>query len=597
MHIGLAHRRLSIIDLRDVAAQPMIAAEGAIVLVYNGEIYNYLELRSELRESGTVFSTDSDSEVLVAAYLRWGEDCLSRLNGMFAFILWDARKGQALVARDRFGEKPLFYAHTPDGTLALASEAKALFCHPSFPASIDPGALEKFALGGPLIDGDGTLFAGVKRFPAASAAWLQPGAGFRKTWRYWTPAWNEGTDLISPNPRELSEQFKSLLSRSVSMRLRSDVPVGACLSGGLDSSALVGLISSTRDARNFVGTFSARFDADSTISEGPYIDVMSAHTGFPARDCDIDPRELIRDSLRLHWHQETPFLSASIYNEWCVMRAARSAGARVMIDGQGADELLGGYQHYFADFQRSMAANRRILDLTRNTWAFTRRLRREAANYADVRRRFDPKVTARVKELMRLAAFGLPPGTGGDAEAGVPDARASGFVRWRLAKAIQYEMLPNQLLSADRSAMAFGVESRFPFLDHELVDWCLRLPESVLMRDGWLKWILRAATQSILPERIRWRVDKVGYAAPLDVWMRGPLKLWAEERLFDGAQRHLDCFPKELIASYWDRHQRGEDLSWPLWRWISIGEWLRLSAESWWGSEENPVQLPSAASA
>lgn len=583
-YIALAHRRLSIIDLREIAAQPMVAEDGRIVLVYNGEIYNFVELRAELTGRGHRFKTNSDSEVLIAAYLHWGQDFLSRLNGMFAFVLWDAKIGKSLIARDRFGEKPLYWAALPEGGIAFASEAKALFCHPSIPARVDAAGLRKFALGGPMIDGERTLFEGVSRVPPAHAMWVSARGRLEERWRYWTPQY--AADAAHADLPRLADEFGALLSASVSMRLRSDVPVGACVSGGLDSSTIVGMIAAGADAAKLRTTFSARYDDDPTISEGPYIDMVLAKTKMAS--VTVTPRieDAIADSRRVHWHQEAPFLSASIFNEWYVMRAARDAGTRVVIDGQGADELLGGYQYYFPEFQRSLAIKRQAYRLLANSIRFKKRLRAAAKLYVDSERRFPMGVTAGNAELWRLFLSGdraLDSLSAGD-RTGLPDPHRSGRFRFYIANAIQYDMLPTQLLSADRSAMAFGVESRFPFLDHNLVDWCNRLPECALIDDGWQKILLRRCGAGMVPDAVRWRADKVGYAAPADTWLRTGMRDWARGVIFDGPAAKLDYFPREALEATWNAHMAGENRAWFLWRWLSISEWLSLSDDGAWTS-------------
>ena len=229
--IGFGHRRLSVIDLSEAAAQPMFSSDGQLVISYNGEIYNYLELRRELAALGVRFRTECDTEVLLQAYAVWGPDCLSRLNGMYAFVIWDARQAQLFVARDRFGEKPLFFARMPDGGLAMASEMKALFAHPHIDPVVDEEALHLFSIGRHITAGDRTLFTTVTKLPQAHAMLVDGKGRIKKTWRYWTPDY----EAIRPyREREAVAEFRELLRDSVRLRLRSDRPLGACLSGGLE---------------------------------------------------------------------------------------------------------------------------------------------------------------------------------------------------------------------------------------------------------------------------------------------------------------------------------------------------------------------------
>src|SRR5262245_18527929 len=235
--VGLGHRRLSIIDLSDAASQPMFRADGRLAVVYNGEIYNFLELRAELESLGAVFRTRSDTEVLLAAYEQWGTECLSRFNGMFAFAIWDARRQELFVARDRFGEKPVFFVSLPNDGVAFASEMKALFADPHVRASANETSLQRYTSGAYYEDDEHTFFAGIKRLPPAHAMVIDSAGRVGRRWRYWTPDY---TALQHEYRAEQAvEEFRARLERSVRMRLRSDVPVGSSLSGGLDSSLTV----------------------------------------------------------------------------------------------------------------------------------------------------------------------------------------------------------------------------------------------------------------------------------------------------------------------------------------------------------------------
>ncbi|HZT94276.1 MAG TPA: asparagine synthase (glutamine-hydrolyzing) [Gaiellaceae bacterium] len=579
--VGLGHRRLSIIDLTHAADQPMFDASCDLALVYNGEIYNYLELRKELRATGRVFSSESDTEVLLAAYEQWGTDCLPRLNGMFAFALWDGRRRELFLARDRFGEKPLFYTLLPGGGFASASEMKALFAHPDVPVSPRPTAVQDYVNGRFHEDDEETMFDGVLRLMPAHAMLVGDDGSVRRQWRYWTPDYTAIDEAF--DEEAATQRFRSLLEQSVRLRLRSDVPVGTSLSGGLDSSTIVCLLAAARIHTPTLtqNTFSGRFDdSDPTLSEGPYIDLVVKKAGVRAHSVTPTALGLIEESERLHWHQEEPFLSASIYLQWCVMRLSLEHQTTVLLDGQGADELLAGYQYYFPTYQRDLVDRRQFGRLFRDTRAFRRRLRHASRGYADSLRRFDHNVALGLRVL--AAAWRNERSLQGKHLEGVPPAAPGTRLRRQIAEALQYNSLPMLLRYADRNAMAFSRETRFPFLDHELVDWCVALPDRAFVRDGWQKHILRQATGDILPPQIRWRADKVGYAAPLDLWLRDSLLEWARERLFTGPIVDLDGYDRAGIETLWLRHQAGENHSWALWRWISLNEWFALIDSGTW---------------
>jgi asparagine synthase (glutamine-hydrolysing) len=580
--VGLGHRRLSIIDLSHAADQPMFDESGALALVYNGEIYNYVELREELAAAGRVFSTQSDTEVLLAAYERWGTECLPRLNGMFAFALWDGRRGELFLARDRFGEKPLFYTRLPAGGLAFGSEMKALFAHPHVRTSPRESAVRTYIEGRFYEDGEETMFERVTRLLPAHALVVDDAGSIQRRWRYWTPSYTDIQQHYSET--EALERFEALLEQSVRTRLRSDVPVGTSLSGGLDSSTIVCMLAEARMRTPTLtqNTFSGRFDElDPTLSEGQFIDLVVEQTGVDAHSVTPTVGGLVEESERLHWHQEEPFLSASIYLQWCVMRLAQEQQTTVLLDGQGADELLAGYQYYFPSYQLDLLDRRRVGRLIYDTVSFRSRLRRASRGYANSLRRFDHDIALGPRAL--VAAWRDRGDIGhGDYDDGVPPAVRGMRLRRQIAEALQYNSLPMLLRYADRNAMAFSRETRFPFLDHELVDWCVTLPDRAFVRDGWQKYILRKGAGRILPSEIRWRADKVGYAAPLDLWLRGSLRDWARERLFTGPIVDLEGYDRSALEGLWQRHQAGENHSWALWRWMSLNEWFALLESGVW---------------
>jgi asparagine synthase (glutamine-hydrolysing) len=581
--LSFGHRRLSIIDLSREADQPMVGPGGSTVVVYNGEIYNYVELRDELRGRGHSFHTRSDTEVLLAAYAEWGTDCLSRLNGMFAFALWDRRSNTLFVARDRFGEKPLFHTRLPLGGVAFASEMKALFAHPDCNSAPDPEMVAAFAEGRYHEDGERTLFRGVTRVAPAHALVLDRRGDVVKSWRYWTPDYapNGGCSQT-----EAAERLRELLERSIRMRLRSDVPVGTSLSGGLDSSSIVGLLAQMRESapRSFTqNTFSGRYDGvDPALDEGPQIDAVVRDTGVHAFRTSPMPEGLIEESEQLHWHQEEPFLSASIYMQWCVMRLAATHRTTVLLDGQGADELLAGYQYYFSTHQLDLLEQRRYARLVAETIAFRRRLRRASKQYPDARRRFNPEIALTFPRVIAKAILARNVYSS-TYTVGVPDAVRGGRLRRQLAEGLQYSSLPALLRYADRNGMAFARETRFPFLDHDIVDWAVSLPDEILVADGWQKYVLRRAVEGVVPQEIQWRADKVGYAAPLDLWLRAGLKQWACNRLFDGPITGLASYDASAVRALWNAHQEGvAENSWALWRWISLNEWFGLIESDRW---------------
>jgi asparagine synthase (glutamine-hydrolysing) len=591
--IGLAHRRLSVIDTTDASSQPMVSDDGRFVLTYNGEIYNYVELREELRALGRRFRTVGDTEVLLQALEAWGEDALLRLNGMFAFALWDRRERRLLLVRDRFGEKPLFVTELPRGGVAFASEMKALLQNPEVSQQTDEQTLGQYAGGAYYEEGANTFFKAIRRHPAAGAALYDQDGALLRRWRYWTPDYTRIDEDI--DERAATERFHDLLQRSVKMRLRADVKIGSSLSGGLDSSVIVGMLSGQRQAgAGFAqDTFSAHFPDDPTLSEGEYIDEVIAFNGVNGHAVAPDPLRLIEESRKLHWHQEEPFLSASIYLQWCVARLAKESACIVQLDGQGADEILGGYQYWYKFHQLDLIDRGEFDALQETTRAFTDRLSAAASRYENAGRRFNAGVAYSEQELEGLKATtqGLYAGPWTE---GVPPPQPGMRLRRIMAEATQCNSLPILLRYADRNSMAFSREARLPFLDYDLADFCIGMPDRMFIARGWQKIMLREASRGYVPESVRWRADKVGYAAPLDVWMRGKLKDWCYEKAFTGPVTESPGYPAESLKTWWAQHQSGEaNHSWAIWRWISLNEWLELGREGWRsGSAEAERRTP-----
>jgi len=579
--VAMGHRRLSIIDTTHAANQPMETADGEMCLSFNGEIYNYVELREELTRCGYSFRTRSDTEVLLNALREWGEEALPKLNGMFAFALWDERSKRMLVARDRFGEKPLFIARGQLGTVVFASEMKAALAHPLVSSSINEQALDDFSIGSWYEDNTATFFRDINRLSPAHAAWFREDGSEERRWRFWTPDYTAINVEIKPH--EAIEKFEELMQRSIRLRLRADVPVGSSLSGGLDSSVIVGYLSRERGHSAFTqNTFSAVFPNDPTMSEEKEIEEIVSHTGVNSYRVIPDPRCLMEESRLLHWHQEEPFLSASIYLQWCVARLARQSGTVVLMDGQGADELLAGYQFHFPQRQLDLLDRGQISLAMRETAKFNRRLRIASSKYKAAHRRFNDSVAYSVDELGKHVKR-RPDVSQYRYSVGVAPAVPGSRLRRTISEALLYNSLPMLLRYADRNSMAFSREARLPFLDYDLVDFCISLPDGYYVRNGWQKWILRMAAGNLVPESIRWRADKVGYAAPLDHWLRGALREWGADRVFDSSLLAVRGYKRSTVEQLWRDHQSGaSNNSWALWKWISLSEWLAIHSAGMW---------------
>ncbi len=591
--VSLGFRRLAIIDTRHVADQPMLSGDGRRVIVFNGEIYNFVELRAELEAAGKIFRTRSDTEVLLQAYEHWGEAVVERLNGMFAFVIWDELKGQVFVARDRFGEKPLFTCRLPDGKIAFASEIKALLAHPEADASYD---LDMFGsvLGGHVLFGtDETLFRNVSQFRAAHCMTLSVSGEIISERRYWTPSYDRS--LADVDLEELTCRLRDHLERSVAMRMRSDVPVTACLSGGLDSSSLVALLAGFPEAQGRIqSAISVRFPEDPTIDEGRFIDMVLEQTKLQGHTVSPTAADLMRDLRQLHWHHETIIPGASMYLEWSLMRQARQLGYKVIIDGQGADEVLAGYACYLRAYQAELGArgplgfiSARVLGKKRDA-----RLELAAREYLLPSRRFASRESLKLHQYITFLKRWMPAKAqeyGGDGMPLPGDVKA---LRFELALNLLRTSLPSNLYSGDRNSMAHGIECRYPYLDYQLVDFAMQLPDNAYIDDAWNKHILRKAVSDKLPPEIVWRVDKVGFAAPQDVWLASPEAMkWVQERIFDHSLVGLPGYSRAAAVEEWGRLSRGVGgNSQLLWQWASTAELIDMGrSKIWQGAEGRQI--------
>ena len=568
--VGLGHRRLAIIDLSEEASQPMRSASGCEVIL-NGEIYNYLELRAELTGGGAAFHTSSDTEVLLAAYDRWGVECLGRLNGMFAFALYDPSRRTLLLARDRFGEKPLYYHRAGDGSFLFASEIKALLAHPSVPARPERQSVYRF-LRHKLTELDpATFFEGISALPPAHFLELGVDGGHEVLRRYWS------LDASGQDPRphaELVAAYRDVLQDSIGIRLRADVAVGSSLSGGIDSSALVGYLARGRHVER-QHTFSARFPGWS-LDEGQYIADVAALSG--ARSHEVEPIPDPADLERVVWHQDQPFGSLSIYAQWSVMRLAQGEGVTVLLDGQGADETLAGYHFYFAALFRYLFRTGRWLQLAREMRDFS-------AAHGPGRLSSLAFYALPASAADRLRSVRKAPGIAKSfARAQAPSMSAqirpaAGYrtdLDQSLASTLTETMLPGLLRYADRNSMAFGREVRLPFLDHRVVELAFSLPWQMKLSRGRTKRVLREAMREYLPDSVRGRTDKIGYAPPQAAWIRGPLCEWAEDLLASQRFAEREWNDAPAVRGMWRAFRDGKDrLDGDLWRFLSVEAWAR----------------------
>lgn len=504
---SLGMRRLSIIDL-DHGAQPQANEDGTVRIIYNGELYNFRELRAELAPAGHTFRTDSDTEVIVHAYEEWGPECFARFNGMWGLAILDRRDPDhpmLVLSRDHFGIKPLHWARSGD-RLLFASEIKSILQDPAFRRKPDDERIHEFLVAG-LHDHDGrTFFEGVHLLPAASFAIVDEHHREPEPKLYWEPELATDQD---PDPRV----FHDLFRRAVERRLVADVPVGTCLSGGLDSSTVVCLMTDllrrhVPDATSMgdhLKTFSAVF-GDDPIDESEYMRPVLEATGAERNSVLPSSERFFEELPHWVWHQDQPLVSTGPYAQWCVMRLARGK-VKVLLNGQGGDELLAGYVPYQFVYLRQLRRERHYGLFAREAWA--------------ARDVLWPLLRGHLRERskpFRIGALLDPDWVA--ARAPIDDPRIQDDLKQRLLQDFTSYSLPTLLRYEDRNSMAHSIESRLPYLDIELVSWALRLPEHALIRNGWARWILRESMNGVLPEKIRTRRWKVGFTTPELRWLR-----------------------------------------------------------------------------
>ena len=589
--VALGHRRLSIIDLEARANQPMSSADGRHWLVFNGEIYNYLELREELQAAGVVFTTTSDAEVLLEAYRAWGSGALDRLIGMFAFAIWDDHAKTLFLARDHVGVKPLVY-HATAGGIAFASEIKQLLRLPSFSRRMNVRRAHNFLSNGVTDHLEETMFA--------DAANVSPGRRLHlnlREWRpgdpiqteeYWRPPLPDGVIM---DEAVAAERFRELFFDSVRLQMRADVRVGSCLSGGLDSSAIV--CAQTKfwpPEGEKLNAVSAVFPG-SSVDESQYMDAVVERTGVNPLRVTFDPGAVFDDVETIVRTQDEPYGSTSIHAQYHVFRTAREAGVKVMLDGQGADETMGGYHGCFHFHYARLVRQLRLIEFVQTL------NERKAWHGLDYRAQLAPfagRIPAPLRRLVMAPASAVPPmppwldsdilRANAPAEGsvlaeaiainGLPSARTLGEYCVAL---VQTTNLPMLLRYEDRNSMAHGIEARVPFLDHRLVEFLLRLGHQHKIVGGDTKRILRRAMKGVLPETVRNRRDKLGFATPEETWFKGPLRKEIEAGVEDTLALYQDLLVPDSTRAYVRQMLDGErPFDFSLWRIVVFGVWGRI---------------------
>ena len=594
-YAGLGHRRLAIIDLSEAGAQPMSTADGEIWLTFNGEIYNFLELRKELEARGHRFRSHTDSEVILYAYREYGVDCVDHLRGMFAFAIWDEPRRRLLLARDRAGKKPLFYRTDADG-LAFASEPKAFLADPGFTPTPDPAALSAY-LTYQYVPSPMSAFAGVKKLAPAHCLLLEN--GHLSVRRYWKLSYATKSRLTE---QEAVEELRVRLREAVRIRLVSDVPLGAFLSGGIDSGAVVALMSQLGAAP--VRTFSIGFE-QKEYDELQYARLVAERYGTRHEEFVVRP-DALEILPRLIWHYGEPFADSSAIPTFLLSELTRRH-VTVALNGDAGDENFAGYERYRANvlatrfdaisprLRRPVDLFARLMPASGNSGSMLSKGKRFLEALGEGRERRYLRWMAHFQPLLKaeLCRPEFQEMAGPDSSSVLLESYAASdapdFIDATLDVDVANYLPDDLLVKVDIATMAHGLEARSPLLDHPLMEFAASLPSGLKLKGSIKKYILKEAVKPLLPSEIIER-PKMGFGVPLEHWFRHELKELAHDVLLSDSLRQRGYFHESVIRRLLDEHTRGvRSWHYQLWNLLMFESWHRMFVDA------RPMSCPPSA--
>jgi len=514
-HCALGHRRLSIIDLSTDGRQPFISDDGRFQLVYNGEIYNYIEMRSELRQLGWQFRTKTDTEVLLKAYQQYGKECLSRFNGMFAFVIYDSKHHSLFLARDRVGIKPLYYTII-DTTLYFASEIKVLHIIPSLKLSINYQALFDYLVFNRTDIFDETFFNEITRIPKGHFGKFD--ANGLSVTQWWDPEDYIKEINYKDNLEKITNTIEEILVSSVQLRMRSDVPVGSCLSGGLDSSILTGILFNHNNVEDNYATFTSSFPGH-PIDETKYIDVLNDKYAFKNYRTFPTAKGAYDTLKEFVYTNDEPTTNPSFYSQYEVMKLAKQHGVTVLLDGQGGDENFAGYHYFHGFYLNGLLRKKRALKFGSELIKIIVRKQDKLAYQTLL---FQILPDSKKKQLLLKTLPYIHPDFFYkyiDTSRIYNDFFDADDLNTSLVRHFQYK-LEHLLRMEDRNSMAFSLEARVPYLDYRLIEYVLGIPEDLKIRAGETKYLQKKAVGKYSIPEILNRKDKIGFGTPGDEWMQ-----------------------------------------------------------------------------
>jgi asparagine synthase (glutamine-hydrolysing) len=584
--MALGHRRLSILDLSEAGHQPMSYSDGRYWIAFNGEIYNYLDIKNELQKTGRQFITRTDTEVILAAYAEWGEKCLEKFAGMWAFAIYDNTLSEIFLARDRYGIKPLYYWFAPDGRFCFGSEIKQFSRCSGWAAEMNRERVHDYLAYSFTDHTDETMFAGVFQLPAGSSfrsvtdGLVPAGDGRIASNRWYEVRRKQFTGSFT----EATDVFRDLFENSVREHLSADVPVGTALSGGLDSSSIVCEVNRILriDGKSELQKTFSSCASEERYNEKKWMDIVINHTSVDAHLIYPRLQEAIDSTADLIWYQDEPYQSQSAFLGYSVFGLAKRSGVKVLLNGQGADEYLGGYGQFAAARYANMVRQLRILPLLADITKLQRIRQISKATLAkhilyhlfpSGIRKQATNLTSSADQVKRLIDTGRLKATGTHPYEIIP-------VKMNSIPEISehltfYSTLPKYLRWEDRNSMAYSIEARVPFLDHRLVEFAYSLPEDYLEKDGVTKRVMREAMGNLLPEKIKNRKDKMGFTTPEEMWVKKERPEFFREKIAEAISVTGGIINNEALK-YFDNVVNGKlAFDFTYWRIILFSEWVK----------------------
>ena len=559
--LGFGFRRLSILDLSENGHQPMQFDEAGLWIVYNGEIYNYLEIREELRAKGYKFKSNTDTEVILKAYHLWGEDCVHRFNGMWAFAIWDSESRKLFCSRDRFGIKPFYYNYKPGVHFIFASEIKSILC--VIKSVPDKQTLFDSFSHGYSDHNEKTFFEDIKQLTGGHNLILQNGT--LSIYRYYKIKSQPCLDSFET----AREKIRELLFDAVRIRLRSDVPLGYALSGGIDSSSIVGIAAKINSGSN--NTFSMIYPGNS-VDESFFIKKVIEKTGVNHHFVSPTPEDFLNDLNSFIWHQEEPFMGTSYFGEFKLRELIRKERVTVSLEGQGADEIITGYTSLLLPYFFDLISNFRLQKFINEYRHFRNYLTdpvKILKSYLLRSRKSDDSYLLKKFPYLNNKFFA---GTEHFTDA-FDNLNSGSHLNNTLYEMLIYTSIPQQLVRADKNAMAFSVECRFPFLDYRLVEYAMNLSYDYKTANGMTKYILREAMKDLLPAEVYHRKDKIGFAIPYNSFNSLKIKEYYYELLTGLQDEKIQFINRQKFIDEYFSKSINKELDWKFWKVISVILW------------------------